>query len=168
MRGNSPQMWLPQWSRRTVIPFHSCSWCSIPEMATTEASVLRTHLPFSVGLPSTGASNSSRFVFSKAAWAFSFHSSFFPLLRISCCIGYTLPAYTFINSQIIGKSHELCVYTVGLRGSGLTQCLSTILPRYLFESLRISHFDGLHVNPALFMQWKTSSSLVVAMTTSST
>ena len=40
-----------------------------------------------------------------------------------------------------------------------TPCLSTILPRYIIESLRISHFDGLHFNPALFMHPKTSSSL---------
>ena len=37
-------------------------------------------------------------------------------------------------------------------GSGLTPCMSTILPRFLIESLRISHFDGLHFKPALFCQ----------------
>ena len=60
-----------------------------------------------------------------------------------------------------------CVYVLGAfhvntastaSGSGLTPCLSTILPRYLIESLRNSHFDGLHFKPALFMQPKTSSS----------
>ena len=39
-------------------------------------------------------------------------------------------------------------------GSGLTPCLFTILPRYLIESLRISHFDALTFKPALFMHSK--------------
>ena len=43
-------------------------------------------------------------------------------------------------------------------GSGLTPYLSTILSRFLIESLRISHFGGFHLNLALFMQPKTSSS----------
>ena len=42
--------------------------------------------------------------------------------------------------------------------SCLAPCLSTLLPRYLIELLRISHFDGLHFESALFMQPKTSSS----------
>ena len=85
--------------RRTVLPFHSCSWCNIREMATTDASVSRTHMPSSVGMPSTGASHSSRFMFSKATCASSFHSNFFHLLRIRFCIGYTLSAYPLINSR---------------------------------------------------------------------
>ena len=43
-------------------------------------------------------------------------------------------------------------------GSGLKPCLSIILPRYLIESLRVSHFDGLHFKPAPFMHPKSSSS----------
>ena len=43
-------------------------------------------------------------------------------------------------------------------GSGLMPCLSIILPRYLIDSLSISHFDGFHFNPEFFMQASTSSS----------
>ena len=57
--------------------------------------------------------------------------------------------------SVFGAFHVNAASTAS--GSGLTLCLSTILPRYLIESLRISHFDGLHFKPALFMQPKTSS-----------
>ena len=55
--------------------------------------------------------------------------------------------------SVLGAFHVNTASTAS--GSGLTSCLSTILPRYLIESLRISHFDGLHFKPALFMHPKT-------------
>ena len=58
--------------------------------------------------------------------------------------------------SVLGAFHVNTASTAS--GSGLTPCLSTILAIYLTESLRISHFDGLHFNPALFMHPKTSSS----------
>ena len=56
---------------------------------------------------------------------------------------------------VLGAFHVNTASTAS--GSGLTPCLSTIFPRYLIESLRISHFNGLHFKPALFMHPKTSS-----------
>ena len=44
--------------------------------------------------------------------------------------------------SVLGAFHVNTASTAS--GSGLTPCLSTILPRYLFVSLRISHFDGSH------------------------
>ena len=41
---------------------------------------------------------------------------------------------------VLGAFHVSTASTAS--GSGLTPCRSTILPRYLIESLRISHFDG--------------------------
>ena len=58
--------------------------------------------------------------------------------------------------SVLGAFHVNTASTAS--GSGLTPCLSTILPRYLIESLRISHFDGLHFKPTLFMHPRTSSS----------
>ena len=50
--------------------------------------------------------------------------------------------------SVLGALHVSTASTAS--GSGLTPCLSTILPGYLIESRRISHFDGLHFKPALF------------------
>ena len=58
--------------------------------------------------------------------------------------------------SVFGAFHVNTASTAS--GSGLTPCLSPILPRYLIEYLRISHFDGLHFKPALSMHPKTSSS----------
>ena len=58
--------------------------------------------------------------------------------------------------SVLGAFHVNTASTAS--GSGLTPCLSTILPRYLIECLRISHFDGLHFKPTLFMHPRTSSS----------
>ena len=92
---------------RTFLPFHSCSWCSYPEMATTEASVLGTYMPFTVGMPSTGASHSSCFIFLKASWALSFQS-------ISCCNGrICLRILLWIldnNLRILGSSWVACPF----------------------------------------------------------
>ena len=50
--------------------------------------------------------------------------------------------------SVLGAFHVNTASTAS--GSGLTPYLSIILLWYLIESLRISHFDGLHFNPASF------------------
>ena len=49
--------------------------------------------------------------------------------------------------SVLGAFHFNTASTAS--GSGLTPCLSSLLPRYLIESLRISHFNGLHFKPVL-------------------
>ena len=70
-------------------------------------------MPFSVGMPSTGASHSSRFIFSKAACVFSV-----PLEVLSCVAHQLLHGVHFVCvsfnelTVVIGKpqeAHELCV-----------------------------------------------------------
>ena len=83
---------------------------------------------------------------------------------MSCCIGIPCPrelggivnkssrsqesSATDVQSSVISKSvlPLLRLYLVCL-----ILCLSTILPKYVFESFEISHFDGLHFNSAPFI-----------------
>ena len=55
--------------------------------------------------------------------------------------------------SVLGAFHVSTASTAS--GCGLTPCLSTILPRYLIESLRISHFDG-SKSPSPILPFKCS------------
>ena len=73
-----------QWNREQL-SFRSYFLCSIPELATTEASMSRTYMSFSVGMSCTGASQiSTRFVFYQRLLE-PFHSTqFFPFDHFFC------------------------------------------------------------------------------------
>ena len=144
----------------------------MPDIATTDAFVPKTNIPFSVGMPRTGASQSSRLMFSNETCASSVQVIFFALISHQLLHGVYLISVSFDELPIIvskpQKAHQLCICLPGAfqvktastaSGAGLTPCLSTRRPRYFIESLRISHFDGLHFRPACFMQVISSSNL---------
>ena len=81
-------------------------WCSIPEVATNEASVSRTNMSFSVGMSCTGASQiSSRFVFYQRLLE-PFHSTRFSPFDHFFCITFQFSLY---NSQILRSSSVACL-----------------------------------------------------------